>query len=356
MAWSKIANSEEQGRKTGVTIEDAVCDPDEDFNMPRATKPEPFDYTDPETGCSMVVQVEGAYEDASGNIGPVYTIKPAADDSGLRTNSGGRYGGCNFAPVVVYEGDQVYTKTIQGDEYYDWNDDKPWWGPVLDGLIAGTGVWAAQQALDAIFAQRYGPLTYELVAPCNKDPETGEPLTRTWNIPEETYTDRVLSGLTMITEIQQQCLDWKTPVCLSNEGKGDYRTISFISEECSPYGNNRLRKRFRYRSQSGVGLDGVVDHWKDFAFDAGDVCVQHRGSTLGAPQVWAASADEGKRVILHAAAEAGVDPNQTGEWSIGGSDNPRYGVFGRMIVNTKGGYYWISSRLGENGRPLVAKT
>ena len=160
-----------------------------------------------------------------------------------------------------------------------------------------------------------------------------------------------------IMDMLQQHLLWKTPVCPEEkpELKGDFRTISFISDETSPYGRARLRKRFRYRSMSGLGLGEVIDHWKDFSYAAGPVCVIHKGSPSGTPQVWAASESEGKRVIQHAFREAGIDPNQVGEWIVSSSDSARYGVSGQMRVNTKGGYYWITSRDGEDGMPLVGK-
>lgn len=138
--------------------------------------------------------------------------------------------------------------------------------------------------------------------------------------------------------------------------EGEFRTISFRSDETSPYGKSRLRKRFRYRSVSGYGLSEVVDHWRDFNYEAGPVCVIHSGGSWGTPQVWAATADEGKRVIRHAAAEAGFDPDTTGKWTITGSSSARVGVGGTMRVDTKGGYYWITSRDGSNQRPTVALT
>lgn len=138
--------------------------------------------------------------------------------------------------------------------------------------------------------------------------------------------------------------------------EGDWRTISFISDETSPYGKSRLRKRFRYRSVSGLGLGEVIDHWRDFTWQAGPVCVQHSGASWGTPQVWAASVDEGKRVILHAAREAGIDADKTGRWTVSGSAGARYGVSGTMRVRQKGGYYWITARDGSEARPLVAET
>ena len=104
---------------------------------------------------------------------------------------------------------------------------------------------------------------------------------------------------------------------------------------------------------SGLGLGEVIDHWADFTWTAGPVCVQHSGASWGTPQVWASSVDEGKRVILHAAGEAGIDPNQVGQWTVSGSSSPRVGVPGTMRVNQTGGYYWITARDGSEGRPTV---
>jgi hypothetical protein len=148
----------------------------------------------------------------------------------------------------------------------------------------------------------------------------------------------------------KECACPETPVI-----EGEYRTISFRAEETSPYGSARLRKRFKYRSQSGLDLGAVIDHWKDFSFTAGAVIVWHSGSNLGSPKVWAASVDEGKRVIRHAAGEAGIDPDQVGKWGVSGSNHARYGVPGTMKVDTTGGYYWITARDGEDGRPIVGR-
>jgi hypothetical protein len=161
---------------------------------------------------------------------------------------------------------------------------------------------------------------------------------------------------TQIMAMLQQHLLWKTPTCPPEtpELEGEFRTISFRSNETSPYGKSRLRKRLRYRSSSGIGLGELVDHWKDFTFVGGPVRVRHVGSSWGTVEVWALTEDEGKRVILHAAGEAGIDPNQVGRWSARRSNSSRLGVSLQMNVDTTGGYYWITERDGSDGRPLVA--
>ena len=201
--------------------------------------------------------------------------------------------------------------------------------------------------------------TYTLDSVCECDPcdDTCEEVQTEVKTDGGYYVDEILSRIDAIPQLIQAHKEYRQPVC--NEKpclEGDFRTISFISDERSPFGHSRLRKRFRYRSLSGIGLDGLVDHWKDFTWSAGPVCVQHKGASWGTPQCWASSADEGKRVIQHAAGEAGIDPNKVGKWVVSGSNNPRYGVPGTMRVNTKGGYYWITARLGSNGKPLVVPT
>ena len=168
----------------------------------------------------------------------------------------------------------------------------------------------------------------------------------------------IISRIDALMLFLQNHLEYKTPTCGPERPvlEGDWRTISFRSDDVSPYGNNRLRKRFRYRSVSGLGLGNVVTHWMDFSFEAGPVCVQHAGASWGTPQVWASTADEGKRVIRHAAGEAGIDPDQNGRWIVGGSRSARVGVSGTMRIDTKGGYYWITARDGSDERPIVALT
>ena len=221
--------------------------------------------------------------------------------------------------------------------------DIPWWliGPILE-------------ALGALLEQDIPGTTYQLQGVCETPDANGNQPVAEFEVEPAKNLGAIINRLDTIDQMLQQHLAWKTPTCKSTiTPVGDWRTISFISDEVSPYGSARLRKRFRYRSTSGVGLGGVIDHWKDFVWDAGPVCVQHAGSSWGTPQCWAASVDEGKRVIRHAAGEAGFDPDQDGRWVVSGSDSARIGVPGTMRVNRAGGYYWITARDGSEGRPLV---
>ena len=198
--------------------------------------------------------------------------------------------------------------------------------------------------------------TYKLEGICEEEDDEGNQPVFSRPVGGGTFDVAALSRLDAMQDLLQAHLAYKTPICGTPRPKleGDWRTISFISDEISPEGKSRLRKRFRYRSSSSVGLNGLVDHWKDFTFTAGAVIVQHKGAAWGTPQVWASSIDEGKRVIRHAGGEAGIDPDPVGEWRVSGCSNPRYGMSGTMRVDTRGGVYRITARTDSDGPPMVA--
>lgn len=121
-------------------------------------------------------------------------------------------------------------------------------------------------------------------------------------------------------------------------------------------GKTRLEKRLMYRDLSGQPVEAHALHWEGFEWDAGPVCVIHKGAEWGTPQVWAASAAEGKRVIRHAGAIAGVNPDLVGEWLITGSLSPRVGRTARMRVTPlRGGYLSVTKREGSEGYPDVIR-
>ena len=130
---------------------------------------------------------------------------------------------------------------------------------------------------------------------------------------------------------------------------GDWVSIRFVSDGISPGGTNPLRKLFRYRSQSSRTEQQLRDYWAGFTWQAGPVIVQHKGTWWGTPQVWASSAEEGKRVLRFAAGEAGAAPDTDGEWIVTGSASPRYGMSGTMRVQQYRGRDWVTSRIGPSG-------
>ena len=321
---------------------------------------------DGDDGCSLTVNVLGFGQNADGTVAPIYKIEPSPVDEGNLRTGGGVIGGCNFEPVIYY---QPKPPGGGGGEGGDGGEPPitipyppgpidpgdPEWLKLLKQALATAAGNLVADAIKSLFETEYEAVQYKMTAPCDNDKE-GNPLVWTGDIPKQKIGPATLDRLDAISNQLDQHLNWKTPICRPDtpELEGDFRTISFRSDESSPYGKSRLRKRFRYRSLSGVGLGDIVEHWKDFTFEAGAVCVIHAGANWGTPQVWAIDADEGKRVIRHAAREAGLDPDQVGRWSISRSDSARVGVSGTMRVDTTNGYYWITARDGSNARPIVA--
>ena len=353
----RVNASDVPGYFTLFTSASNPCGKSQDPPVPPGPDIDPYTYTDPEDGCTLIVNWKGFSTDESGHVSPVYKIEAGADT--LR--SGGVIGGCNFEPVI-------YTGPPGGPPgpplYGPWDPiwDDPLgplspWGDFLRDLAGGLLGNIIYDTYKTLVEEPYAGTTYRLVSVCETD-ASGEPISEAVEevIPQAKFNDAVLFRLDALTTLLQAQKDFKQPVCPPARLEGDFRTISFRSEEVSPNGKSCLRKRLRYRSVSGIGLDGLIDHWKDFSYTAGPVVVKHRGSSWGTITVWASSIDEGKRVILHAAGEAGIDANQTGRWEISGSSSPRLGMPGTMNVDTTGGYYWITARDDSDNRPIVGKT
>jgi len=332
---------------------DSCSDPGPDPSPPIA----PYTYTDPEDGCQLIVNFKGFQTDELGHVNPVYKIEPGATG---RTG-GGIIGGCNFNNIIYTgrPGGGGGEPPVVGPWDPTWDDDFDGflWQQWLRDVLAGVVGASIARALADLFTQPYAGSTYRLVSVCETD-ASGEPISEAVEeiIPELPINDAILTRLDALVPLLQGQKDFKQPVCPPAKAAGDIRTISFRSEEISPNGKSCLRKRLRYRSISGVGLDGLIEHWKDFTFTAGPVLVRNVGSTLGTIKCWASSVNEGKRVLLHAFAEAGVDANQTGRWEVSGSTSSRLGMPGTMKVDTTGGYYWITARDGSDNRPIVGKT
>jgi hypothetical protein len=73
--------------------------------------------------------------------------------------------------------------------------------------------------------------------------------------------------------------------------------------------HGRRLKRLTYRDQGNTSLELHTEHWVGFTWQSGPVIVASVGP-WGCVKVWAANAEEGKRVIRHAAAIAGFDPDR----------------------------------------------
>ena len=167
----------------------------------------------------------------------------------------------------------------------------------------------------------------------------------------------VIARIDALMLFMQDHLGYRTPICAPTKPplEGSWVTTRWKSDEIMDHSGRRLRKLFRYRSKSTRNLPELSEYWKCFTWKAGDVCVIHKGAWWGTPQVWAESEDEGKRVIRFAAGEAGIDPDQVGQWSVSGSRSPRYGMSATMRIQQEQGFPWVASRSGPDWPNQLAR-
>lgn len=111
------------------------------------------------------------------------------------------------------------------------------------------------------------------------------------------------------------------------------------------------RKQFTYADRNGHSQDAHARHWLGFTFQAGPVMVKAIG-IWGECQVWAASEEEGKRMIRHGLTFGGFNPDDPiqGHWEtkVARGRNGQPGAFG-VDVTRYGAL--VSKRQGPNGQP-----
>jgi hypothetical protein len=117
---------------------------------------------------------------------------------------------------------------------------------------------------------------------------------------------------------------------------------------------SRLVKRLSYRDRTGASQEAHAEHWRGFKWNAGPVIVKAVGS-WGQVQVWAASANEGKRVIRHAASIGGWNPDTEAgaEWIIQQDTSGRSGRTGQMVTMEGRQGLRVSKRAGPSGSPEI---
>ena len=343
----------------------AVCGTDVVPLPPVPPTTDPFDFTDPVTNCELTLNFQGFAQLAEGNTPqPVYLIQNSTN----LLRSGGRIGGCLINPTIYYGGpngdggggngggDGVTLPVPPGPLPPFGPEGEPWWADLLQAALGGLAALTADRILDGLFQSTYPGLIYRMVSVCETD-SGGEPISESVDVPIPALTapDAQLARLDAIVELLQAAKNFKQPVCPPERPEllGDWVTVRFESLEISPQGTRPLRKLFRYRSQSALDLGQIAAYWENFQWNAGPVCVQHKGAWWGTPQCWASNAEEGKRVIRFAGLEAGIDPDVIGEWVISGSSDPRFGMPGTMQVAKVQGLEWVTSRQGPSGLPLL---
>ena len=323
---------------------------------PPNPRPEPITGESQDLGCTLTADLGAWVQSPNGTIVPV--IKYSSQGTGVRAD-GGIISGCNWYGDLVYvggDGDGPPRVTPFPPDV-PWPPEGPGIPDWLQDLFSSLASNLLYDQLSNLLAPPYAGAKYELFSVCELDGQ-GNPEQRLIevDIPAIKGAQAIVSRIDALIPLLQGQKDFKQPVCPPPKPQGEFRTIGFISDEVSPNGKSPIRKRLRYRSMSGLGLDALIDYWKDFQFNAGPVIVQHRGASWGTVKCWAASANEGKRIIRHAAGEAGIDADKTGRWEISGSSSSRLGMPGTMKVNQSGGYYWITARDGSDNRPLVCQT
>jgi hypothetical protein len=338
-----------------IRITSGTCQTDTTIPFPYPPNfNDPIPYTDPTTQCTYNITPQGfVTESEGGGAGFVMKIEAAGPQT---LASGGVVGGCNFEPTLVSQppGGGPPTTIPWDPTWPDWDGGGiPPWLTALIGAAGGVGGTIITNLINQLFETKYPAGNRTIRAACEYK-EDGTPETFTVNYPEEPYQARVLTALDAITDFQQQILLWKTPTCSGGGSSvtGDAVSINWVSDEYSAAGGNRIRKLLTYFDQVGSTLEQTVAHWKDFTWNAGSVIVSVNGVPLGKPQVWAESADEGKRVINHAAAIAGVDMTKA-EWLITSPRSSRYGQPGLMRVHrSNNGILGITKRDGPSGPPM----
>ena len=365
----------ERGTTFGMDPCDNECGGDPNGNLP--VPPDayaPREYTDQSTNCTYNVQLLGFVEEFEGGPqGPVYSIESKTP---VRAD-GGRVGGCNFSPTIYYGRPNGPGPGGGGDGGGGGGDGGgdgggggeppiviPWDGPIPGGdgedwqdllkrALAGAAGAAAVAALNELFSKTYPGLTYRAVSVCEKDAD-GEDISEAVEVPIPALKapDAQLARLDAMVELLQAHKNFKQPICGDDKKRpakeGQWVTTRWISDEKMDHSNHRLRKLFRYRTKSARDIGQLSTYWRDFVWQAGDVCVVHQGAWWGNPQVWASTEAEGQRVIRHAAAEAGLDPDQDGEWAFSSSNSPRYGMSGTMKIQMHEGFPWVAKREGAS--------
>lgn len=327
---------------------------------------EPYEYTDEETGCTLNVEFQGFIEPYKGGpVEPVFLMSsPESDPEGR--NSGGRMGGCNFEPTIVYGGpgggggggggnNPINIPVPPGGLPPRLPDGEPWWLPLLKGAIQGAAGAVVNQLLDEIFEEKFSADTYLLTGICEDPDDNGNQPEFSRPVAGGDFYTAAMSRLDAMQDLLQAHLGYKTPICGFDEEEPEvfahFRSLRFESAERTRDGRNSCRKLFRYRGATPGDIEQLGKYWGGFSWNTGPYIVKHEGSALGAPQVWASSVDEGQRVIRHAAGEAGIDPDQVGKWRVSSSNHPRYGVSHTVSLVCIDGCWSVTSRPGPNGLP-----
>jgi hypothetical protein len=337
-----------------VTPRGAACS---DFEPPSTPAPlPPVTYTGGDAECNINVEFVSWVVEEDGNVRPVMKMSPATQTLA----SGGVIGGCNFNPVI-YSGPPGgggeppwFAPWAPGP---DGPGGEPWWYPLMRGAAAGAVGAVVGELLDKLFPKKLPGVLYRLTSVCELN-ANGDPISQAVerSIPEMETFAGLDARLGALVDIAQGLKDFRQPICPTERFRpvGEMVSVNFQSSSDEVPAKDRVRKEFRYRDQNSHPESFHIDHWRSFSWLTGPVIVKSTGLSWGQPQVWAATADEGKRVIAHAAAAAGVDlTDPRHQWEVSTTASPRYGRQARVypVVWDDSEELMISKRDGPSGLP-----
>ena len=303
--------------------------------------------------CTYKVQMDSViYDEYQQPTGILYKVGP--DDREEFAAQSGPITECNIAPTWVFNdakgGDDVFLDPIgpDGEEVSVDEIVRRLRNPIISEVNNNTN-----EKLQQYFDERIPMLpgeVWNLQGVCERDEDGNildpQPLVQ-WEFAAGSAVMQSHEFLLEMDKLLQQQLDWRHLTCGEStkpELQGDWVSTGWVSIEASENSNRPLRKLFRYRSLGDRDVIALLGYWKDFQWEAGPVCVIHKGAWWGLPQVWAASEEEGKRVIRFAGVNAGIDPDTEGTWQISTSTGSRYGRTGTMTLACHKGQYHVSAR------------
>jgi hypothetical protein len=112
-------------------------------------------------------------------------------------------------------------------------------------------------------------------------------------------------------------------------------------------------KKLSYRVQGSTSQEAAQAHWAGFTWTGGRVQVIYRGP-WGSIQCWAASEDEGRRVIGHACAHAGISTTDpAGFWSANEVSGGRWRQGVTYRTKVRFGVPVVTARAGPGGPPIL---
>ena len=125
-----------------------------------------------------------------------------------------------------------------------------------DGLDLSDWLWLLP-LLQAFFEQPIPGTTYDLQGVCEPVEPGGDQPVAEFPVAEGLNLQAIINRLDVMQDIFQQHLAYRTPTCRGPKNEGDFRTLSFISDEQSPNGKSRVAKRY-LQSRSSADIDGSL--------------------------------------------------------------------------------------------------